>query len=159
MLGRNHKQSSGFYGPDADELERLRQLGDYPETDRRIPYPKNLTQPKQRPDQPGELPFLGSVSQGSLRVPVISQFAREVSMAQPEKTFRIGLVSASVFCNEVATGEDGETRMFRVASLQRRYRDGDVWKTSTSFGLSDLPNTIRVLELALKYIESIEAEA
>ena len=80
-------------------------------------------------------------------------------MAQPEKTFRIGYVSASVFRNEVSVGEGDETRTFRAVSLQRRYRDDDGdWKNSTSFGLSDLPSAIRVLELAQRHVESIEAE-
>ena len=32
-----------------------------------------------------------------------------------------------------------EDRTYRVVSLQRRYRDGDEWKTSTNFSLADLP--------------------
>ena len=58
----------------------------------------------------------------------------------PEKQFRIGLVSASVFANEVQT--DNGKRRIRNVNLQRRYREGDEWKTSTSFGLGDLPNAI-----------------
>lgn len=77
-------------------------------------------------------------------------------MNAPEKVFRIGLVSASVFVNEVQ-GEGG-TRELRNVNLQRRYRDGDSWKSTTSFGLSDLPTAIRVLELAQRHVESIEAE-
>jgi hypothetical protein len=87
-----------------------------------------------------------------------SQFDRRVKMSQPEKTFRIGFVSASVFRNEVAATENGESRAFRAVAMQRRYRDGDEWKSSMSFGLSDLPAAIRVLELALHYVESVEAE-
>jgi len=74
----------------------------------------------------------------------------------PEKVFRIGSVSASVFVNDVDT-ENGKRKM-RNANLQRRFRDGDEWKSSSSFGLSHLPNAIRVLELALQHIESAEAE-
>ncbi|MDA1016754.1 MAG: hypothetical protein O3A00_20140 [Planctomycetota bacterium] len=75
----------------------------------------------------------------------------------PEKTFRIGLVSASIFANEV-DGEGGK-RTIRNVNLQRRYRDGDSWKSSTSFGLADLPNALRVLQLAQEYVEHQEAEA
>ncbi len=39
----------------------------------------------------------------------------------PEKTFRIGLVSASVFVNEV--DGDGGKREIRNVNLQRRYRE------------------------------------
>ncbi|TWT61652.1 hypothetical protein [Rubinisphaera italica] len=75
----------------------------------------------------------------------------------PEKTFRIGLVSASVFINEV--DRDGGTRQIRNVNLQRRYRDGDNWKSSSSFGLADLPNALRALQLAMQHVESIEAES
>ena len=74
----------------------------------------------------------------------------------PEKTFRIGYVSASVFRNTVK--KDGVTRAFRNVSLQRRYKDGDEWKHSTSFGLADLPNALECLRLALSYVAEQEAE-
>jgi hypothetical protein len=75
----------------------------------------------------------------------------------PEKTFRIGLVSASVFVNEV--DGDGGKRTLRNVNLQRRYRDGDSWKSATSFGLADLPAAIRVLQLAQRHVEQHEAES
>lgn len=77
-------------------------------------------------------------------------------MAKPEKTFRIGLCSASVFVN---TTKDKEPRSFRTVSLQRRYKDGDEWKTSTNFGLSDLPSAIAVMQIAMNHIATHEAEA
>ena len=74
----------------------------------------------------------------------------------PEKQFRIGLVSASVFANEV-NGDSGK-RILRSVNVQRRYREGDGdWKTATSFGLSDLPAAIRVLQLAQQHVEEQEA--
>lgn len=79
-------------------------------------------------------------------------------MAKPEKQFRIGSVASSVFGNEI-TGEDGSKRTVRSVTLQRGYRDDKgEWRNATSFGLSDLPAAIRVLELALRYVESQEAE-
>ena len=42
-------------------------------------------------------------------------------------------------------------------NLQRRYRDGEEWKSTSSFGLGDIPNAIRVLQLAQDYVESVEA--
>ncbi len=76
---------------------------------------------------------------------------------KPEKVFRIGSVSASVFLNEIET--DGGKRTARNVSLQRRYRDssGD-WKTSTSFGLADLPQAQAVLDMAMKHVASREAD-
>ena len=74
----------------------------------------------------------------------------------PETTFRIGLVSASVFVNEIET--DGGPKKVRNVNLQRRYKDNGDWKSSTSFGLSDLPLATRVLQLAQEHIERVEAE-
>jgi len=72
----------------------------------------------------------------------------------PEKVFRIGLGSASVFINQVQ-GESG-TRDVRNVNLQRRYKDGDEWKSTTSFGMADLPVAIRVLQLAQHHVEAAE---
>ncbi len=74
----------------------------------------------------------------------------------PETTFRLGNVSASVFVNEV-DGDHGK-RKFRSVNVQRSYRDGDETKFVSSFGLSDLPTAIRVLQLAQAHVESKEAE-
>ncbi len=74
----------------------------------------------------------------------------------PETTFRLGNVSASVFVNEVDS--DRGKRKFRSVNVQRSYRDGDETKFVSSFGLSDLPTAIRVLQLAQAHVESKEAE-
>ena len=78
---------------------------------------------------------------------------------KPEKTFRIGLVSASVFVNEVEA--EGGKRRFRSVNLQRRYRDSSdgEWKSTSSFGLAELPQAQAVLELALKHVASEEADS
>ncbi len=75
----------------------------------------------------------------------------------PETTFRLGNVSASVFVNEVDT--DGGKRKFRSVNVQRSYRDGDETKFVSSFGLSDLPTAIRVLQLAQAHVEGKEAQS
>lgn len=76
---------------------------------------------------------------------------------KPEKTFRIGAVSASVFVNEIET--DAGKRRIRSVALQRRYRDDESgeWKSSNSFGLGELPQAIAVLDLALKHVADQEA--
>jgi len=74
---------------------------------------------------------------------------------KPERVFRIGAISASVFVNEVE-GE-GSKRTVHNVNLQRRYKDGDEWKSSSSFSLSDLPAAITVLNLALDHVASQEA--
>ncbi len=77
---------------------------------------------------------------------------------KPEKVFRIGLVSGSVFVNEVDT--EGGKREIRNVNLQRRYRDEESGegKSPTSFGLADLPATITVLKMAMDHVASKEAE-
>ena len=77
-------------------------------------------------------------------------------MNKPEKVIRIGYVSASIFVNEIKT--EGGTRTVRNVNLQRRYKDGDEWKSASSFGLGDLPCALRVLQLALEHMETVEAE-
>ena len=75
---------------------------------------------------------------------------------KPEKVFRIGSASASVFVNEIES--EGGTRKLRNVNLQRRYKDGDEWKSSSSFGLAELPQAITVLQLAMDYVARQEAE-
>ncbi len=76
----------------------------------------------------------------------------------PEKQFRIGSVSASVFANTVDGDAGRKTRKIRNVNLQRRYKDGDDWKSSSSFGLADIPHAIRVLQLAQHHVEAAEAD-
>jgi hypothetical protein len=77
---------------------------------------------------------------------------------KPERVFRIGPVSASVFVNE--TESEGGKRRFRSVNLQRRYRDSSdgEWKSSSSFGLAELPQAMAVLDLALKHLASEEGD-
>lgn len=75
---------------------------------------------------------------------------------KPEKVFRVGYVSASVFVN-TSSGEN--EREFRTVSLQRSYQDDDGKRQYTgNLSLGDLPNAIRVLTLAQAHVEAQEAE-
>ncbi len=75
-------------------------------------------------------------------------------MSQPERTFRIGACSASVFKNE-AEGK----RPFRSVNIQRSYKDGEETKYSSSFTLSDLPNALAAMNMAFEYVAAQEAES
>ena len=79
-----------------------------------------------------------------------------MSQRKPEKVFRIGFVSASVFAREVDT-DDGK-RTLRSVNVQKRYMDGDEAKYTSSFSLAELPQAIRVLQLAQQHVEASEAE-
>ena len=52
---------------------------------------------------------------------------------------------------------EGGKRTVRNVNLQRRFKDGDEWKSTSSFGLSDLPAAITVLNLALDHVAEQEA--
>lgn len=74
----------------------------------------------------------------------------DMSKQSPERTFRIGNVSASVFLQK------GGEREFRTVALQRSYLDGDERKYSSSFALQDLPTAVRVLQMAQAHVEEAE---
>ena len=82
--------------------------------------------------------------------------AKQQETKTPEKTLRLGLVSASVWVN-VVKGENGN-REIRNVNLQRRYKDGDDWKDSTSFGRDDLPLVAKVTDLAHSWIFGVTPE-
>ncbi len=75
---------------------------------------------------------------------------------KPEHVVRFGAISASVFLNEIDT--DGGKRTLRNVKLQRRYKSGSEWKTSSSFTLTDLPTAVAVLERAMDYVAAKEAD-
>ncbi|MCA9073687.1 MAG: hypothetical protein KDA93_01550 [Planctomycetaceae bacterium] len=75
---------------------------------------------------------------------------------KPEKVFRIGFVSASVFARDVDI--DGTKRTLRSVNVQKRYVDDGEAKYTSSFGLGELPQAIRCLQLAQNYIEGHEAD-
>lgn len=79
-----------------------------------------------------------------------------MSSRKPERVFRIGFVSASVFAHEI-DAEDSK-RTLRSVNLQKRYLDGEEVKYTSSFNLAELPQAIRVLQLAADYVESRESQ-
>ena len=74
---------------------------------------------------------------------------------RPEKVYRIGFVSASVFAREIKT--DDTTRVVRSVNVQKRYVEGNETKYTSSFGLAELGQAIRVLHLASEWVEQQEA--
>lgn len=78
---------------------------------------------------------------------------------RPEKTFRIGSVAASVFVNSAKAQGSDQLRTYRTVSLDRRYLDGDEWRSTSSLRLADLPNAMAVLRLATDHVLDAEATA
>jgi hypothetical protein len=66
---------------------------------------------------------------------------------QPEKKFRAGAVSATIWRNSSEKGP------YSTISLERGYKDKNgQWQKATSLRLNDLPRAAVVLEEAYKYL-------
>lgn len=77
--------------------------------------------------------------------------ANSQSKQPPEKEIRVGDVTAAVFLNTRAS--DGQE--FRSVKLHRRYKDGEEWKSSSSFtGEGQINAAIAALQQARDYIAS-----
>jgi hypothetical protein len=71
-------------------------------------------------------------------------------MQKPEKKFKCGSVSASIWANTKTT--HGETVKFKSATINKAFKDGDEWKYTDSFNIEDLPKVVLVATEAYKYI-------
>jgi hypothetical protein len=72
---------------------------------------------------------------------------------KPERIFRIGDVSCSVFLQNA-----GDDRTFRTVNLQKSYLDREGERQySSSMSLAELPTAIEVLRMALNYVAGEEA--
>ena len=69
--------------------------------------------------------------------------------SKPVKVFRLLGVSASVFANRPFKGSNVP---FYKVSLQRTYKDGDEFKTTTSFSRDDLPIANLLIQKAWEFI-------
>ncbi len=84
----------------------------------------------------------------------VSQMTQENTTGnQPEKKFRAGAISATVWLNQGQNQKTGETTKYRTISLQRGYKDkSDQWQNTNSFRINDLPRAAVVLKQAYEYI-------
>jgi hypothetical protein len=73
---------------------------------------------------------------------------------KPAKVFRLRGLSASVFENRSKT--NGRSVSYFKTSLQRTYKDGDEFKTTSSLSRDDLPIAELLLKRSWAYI--LEAE-
>ena len=72
---------------------------------------------------------------------------------KPVERFHEGSVHVSI-------GEkSGPKGLFRTASFRLRYRDGDEWRTSTNYGLSDIATLEKAAREAHARISSWQQEA
>ena len=73
-------------------------------------------------------------------------------MEKPEEVFSAGAVHASVFVN--VRQVSGKATKIPSVSFQKRYLENDVWKSTTSLNLNDLPKAMMVLMKAYEYLLS-----
>lgn len=72
-------------------------------------------------------------------------------MAAPERTFRVGPCSATIFRNKVSI--DGEVEIVPVVRLQRSFRAPDgQYRSTSSFKASHVPQAILALQKAYEYL-------
>ena len=71
----------------------------------------------------------------------------------PEKKFRAGAISATIWRNSI-TKKDGSSAEIKTVSFQRSYKDKetDKWKNTSSLRSMDLPKAIVVLNKAYEYL-------
>lgn len=65
---------------------------------------------------------------------------------KPVHEVRMGRIKAAIWANETENG----TR--HNVTITRLYKDGDEWKTSTSFGREELPLVAKVADMAHSWI-------
>jgi hypothetical protein len=70
----------------------------------------------------------------------------------PEKKFRAGAISATVWSNH-GQSKSGEENTYNTISLERSYKDkNDKWQTTGSLRLHDLPKAALLLDKAYEYL-------
>ena len=74
---------------------------------------------------------------------------------KPVQVYRLRGISVSVFANQVE--RDGRESTYHKVSLQRTYREGDEFKTTTSLSRDDLPIASMILKRAWEFILDTEA--
>ena len=78
---------------------------------------------------------------------------------KPEKKFRAGAISATVWLNQGQSKKTGETTSWRTIGLQRGYKDNnDQWQNTTSMRVNDLPRAALVMRQAYEYLVTKQSE-
>ncbi|MFC1801158.1 hypothetical protein ACFLZB_01745 [Nanoarchaeota archaeon] len=76
----------------------------------------------------------------------------KVAGNMPEKKFRAGAISATVWGNKTQNKE-GEVVSYKTVSLERSYKDKEgAWQTTNNMRINDLPKAWTVLMEAYKHI-------
>jgi hypothetical protein len=71
-------------------------------------------------------------------------------MSKPEKKFKCGPITASIFTETRVV--NGEMVTFSSVRIDKVYKDGEQWKHTTSFAAEDLPKVALLANEAYKYL-------
>ena len=71
-------------------------------------------------------------------------------MNKPEKSFRCGAVSASIWANDREV--EGQTVSFFSVRIDKAFKNGDGWKHTSTFSVDDLPKVALVANEAYRFI-------
>ena len=80
------------------------------------------------------------------------KLATEAKPIRPAHEVRIGLIKAAIWAND-----QGDAVRYNV-TFERRYKDGEDWKSSASFGRDDLLKLAKVADEAHSWITSTEGD-
>ncbi len=76
----------------------------------------------------------------------------------PEKKFRAGLVTATIWKNK-REDEEGNEVTYKTVTFERSYKDDeDNWRSTNSLRINDLPKAILVLEKAYEHLALSKGE-
>jgi hypothetical protein len=70
---------------------------------------------------------------------------------KPVQKFRAGQVSCALWENEISVAGGRKVKVLK-ATVERRYKDGDEWKSSGSFARNELPLAIYCLQKAFDHM-------
>lgn len=82
-----------------------------------------------------------------MSIPSQSGQSRKPVHEKPVHEIKLSRIRASIWAN----GGQGKKTWYSVA-ISRTYRDGDVWKETTSFNRDDLPIVSKASEMAYAWI-------
>ena len=71
--------------------------------------------------------------------------------AKPVHKIRAGQVSCALWENEMTLSGGRKIKALK-ATVERRYKDGDEWKSSGSYGLNEIPRAIGCLHKAFDHM-------
>lgn len=82
--------------------------------------------------------------------------SRSLPSVKPVQVYRLRGISVSVFANQAQ--REGRESTYHKVSIQRTYKDGEEFKTTTSLSRDDLPVASMLLSRAWEYILQAEAK-